>query len=265
MKQNIIGITLSLLSLLTLPIWSQEMNSEIADSLKLEWLASDAELLPIEEGDFITLPGLGLFIEDGGTFYSLDSIRCPDIVKIRMKAQVSYEQVVISQGDILVKSHELIVRIHKDETSVVAELDTETFFLHAGSGTKYHLVVLEADDTWGWYTCDWETGEMTCVVRTPFPISHIFDNGGLAICVVGEILYVVNEEQFQLLAELPDDILDGVCTNQGMFLCTSQTLYFYDGNAEPLPLLRGDFHSLHYDGEVFYVVLQDGRILKTCL
>ncbi|MBO7069533.1 MAG: hypothetical protein J6W52_12820 [Bacteroidaceae bacterium] len=262
---NILNITLTLLLSFSQTVWAQETANDTTDVLNLEWLVSDAESLPIDEGNFIALPESGLFIEDGNTFYALDSIRCPDIVKFRMKAKLEFEYSVISEGDLLVKSHELVVRIHQDETTIVAELDTETFFLHAGTGSKYHLEVLEEDNTWGWYTCDWETGEMTCVIRTPYPISHILDNGNLVLCAIGNQLYTVDEETLQSIAELPDEILDCISTSRGLFMCTTQMLYFYDGNAAPAPILQGDFHSLYCDGEVFYIVLQDGRILKTNL
>lgn len=236
-------------------------ESDTTNTMILEPLTS-AETLPVEEGEFIALPNLGLFIADGNVLYSLDSIRCPDIVKFRFKDNYDFEHIVVSGDSYLVKSHELVMRVCQGETSIAAELDTETFFLHAGTGSKYHLVILEADNTWGWYTCDWQSGEMTCVIRTSHPISHILDNGEAELCVVGKQLYGVNDEQFILMAELPEYVLDCVTTSQGLFLCTQKMLYFYDGSAEPKPLLQGDFHSLHYDGEVLYVVLQDGRILK---
>jgi len=265
MKLNIFNITLTLLLSYSQILWAQEIANDTTEVLNLEWLVSDAELLPIDEGDFIALPESGLFIEDGNTFYALDSIRCPDVVKFRMKAKLEFEYSVISEGDFLVKSHELVVRIHQDETTIVADLDTETFFLHPGTGSKYHLEVLEADDTWGWYTCDWKTGEMNCVIRTPYPISHILDYGELVLCAIDNQLFTLDGETLQSIAELPDEILDCVSTIRGVVMCTPQTLYFFDGNAAPVPVLQGDFHSLYFDGEVLYIVLQDGRILKTNL
>ena len=261
--RHYIFLALFFMSSLTYSLCAQNSKNELEESLVFDWLVSNADELPIEKGDFIALPGLGLFMEDRATFYSVDSVRCPDIVKFRMKAKLDFEQTVISQGNYLVKCHELVARIHDSETSIVAELDTENFILHAGTGSKYHLEILEGDGKWGWYTCDWTNGEITCNLRTSKPISHIFDNGKIVLCVMEDQLYAIIDNKLQSLAKMPDYILDGVITMNGLFLCTKNMLYYYNGSASPASILQGNFHSLHYDGKIFYVVLQDGRILKT--
>lgn len=241
---------------------AQEPTNEKPDSLNLVCHAN-IEDLPISEGNMIALPRKGLFIEDGATFYSLDSVRCPQIKKFRFKENFAFEQCVVSGENLLVKSHEFVMRIHNSGTSIAAELDTETFFIHGGTGSIYHIVVLESDNTWGWYTCNYENGNMKCIIRTSHPINHIFGDEENALCAIGSCIYTVTDNGFVLIGEFPDFITDALMTTKGLLLCTNSTLYFLDYNTyEPTPLLSGRFHSIHYDGEVLYIVLHDGRILK---
>jgi len=62
-----------------------------------------------------------------------------------------------------------------------------------------------------------------------------------------------------VLSEKP--IIDIVLVPNGLMFCTDDMLSLISDDCVT-PMLEGDFHGLHYDGKVVYVVLKNGNIWR---
>lgn len=223
------------------------------------------EDLPSSEGQFLIIPDKGLFFVVGNEFYSLDEERCPDIAKFLIKDSFNFEYTILSGNDFLVKNANFLMRIHEGTTTIEKDFDTETFFVYPGAYSQYHIVLLEKDGVWGWYSCDGLEQTCRCMLRTKELITGIYDAGEVAICTIENKIYFRNGKKLLLVYELPDLITCGTLTDLGLFMTTTDALYLFDGTNPPIKVLDSSYNSVYYDGGVLYIILNDGTVLKTKL
>lgn len=233
------------------------------DSLKNFTLLTNTEKLPSFYGHLIVLPHLGLFYDENGMLYALDSIKSKEISQFRFKDIFSFDQLIVNDGTFLVKSQQYVLQVDADKTKMIAELDTDAFDIYSGHDGKYNMVVQEDSALWAWYSCNLKTLKMDCVVRMKEPISLIFDAQVAKFCVVDKRIYMATDESMVLLTEAEEPVLDLVITKAGILFCTEHTLYCINADMQADIYATGSFHSLYYDNGTFYLVLQNGDILKT--
>lgn len=226
-------------------------------------LLTNTNNLPSSTGHLLTIPEMGLYYADNGNLFALDTAKCQGKAQIRFLDNFQFDQLVVNDGTFLVKSQQFVLQIDSDNTKILAELDTDLFYLFSGYDGKYNLVVQEDSITWAWYRCDSKSPTTECIVRAHEPILKILDREGTDLCIIGESLYMVTENNLMLLSKAEEPLRDMVFTNMGCLLCTDRYLYLVNPDLQANIIATGSFHSLYYDNGTLYVVLQNGDIMKT--
>lgn len=258
MKRN--RLFLLLISFLVLQMsYAQNQDDETN-----KWvLLTNTNNLPSSNGHLLTIPEMGLYYADNGNLFALDTVKCQGKAQIRFLENFQFDQLIVNDGTFLVKSHQFVLQIGSDNPKILAELDTGNFYLFSGYGGKYNLVVQEDSTMWAWYRCDSKSPTTECVVRAHEPILKILDREGTNLCIIGESLYMVTENNLMLLSKAEEPLRDMVLTDMGCLLCTDRNLYLVNSEMQASVIATGKFHSLYYDNGTLYVVLQNGDIMKT--
>lgn len=259
MKQNIFYI-LVLSSFSLQNIIAQNNESQTDSTITV--MMTDKEL-PAPQGLLFTIPGKGLFLADGNTFYSLDENRCPEWEKLRFKYNIPIEQIVISDGKFLIKSQSFVIQINQTETQIVTELDTDEFAIFCGRNNYFNVAMPEEDGSWGWYRCNFDNQQMDCVLRMNESIDNIIEIGEHSLCITPNNIYIISNGECSLLTTIEEGIVDATLTSQGLMFCTPSSLCLWDGSEEIQQLNNINIHSIFADNNIIYLLTMDGHILKT--
>lgn len=224
-------------------------------------LLVQADSMPVNRGQLIALPQQGLFIVDGSTFYSLDKERCPDINKFRLLENFPFDQVIVNDNEFIVKSLQFLMQLGEEETEILAEFDTEYFTIFPGNDSIVNVVVYEETDSCAWYKLDRRTGDTECILRVAEPIRKIVAGNQIDFCIMGNNIYYVKGDVCDEVVVSEEPILDVVLLPTGLMFCTDDLLSLYN-NECVIPILEGEFHGLHCDGNIVYVILKNGNIWR---
>lgn len=237
-------------------------HAQVGDSVVFNAaLLVQADNMPTNYGQLITLPNQGLFIADDNTFYSLDKERCPEINKFRILEDIPFNQVIVNDNDFIVKSQQFLILLGEEQTEILAEFDTEDYALFSGNDSIINIVVQEDVDTCTWYKFDRKTGEIDCFMRQGEPIKKIVSGNHIDFCIIGNNIYYVSDNICGELVISKEPIIDVILLPNGIMFCTDKMLSFYDDNSV-ISVAEGDFHGLHHDGSIVYVVLKNGNIWR---
>ena len=266
MMMKTIFTLLLMFLLLTLPVMAQE---EVADTVtsgvRLERLCNTSEF-STQEGRLLTLDGLGLFYFDQGTLVSLDSISCPDVRMCRLKANIQYDDLVMCDGYFIVKSGPFIIMLDGDNTRILSKFDTPLFFLYPGGDDYINVVIPEEDGDWAWYTFKIYSQKLECVMRMTTPITKVIDNLTHAFVVSEEMVYLVSEQGLEPLVTCNRDIIDAASTTLGLFVVSDDALFLTNGEeGDSEAIIEDALYGIYSDGDVIYVVMQNGDILRLSL
>ena len=224
-------------------------------------LLVNADDMPVHHGQLIALPYQGLFIADGNTFYSLDKKECPEVEKFRLLENITIEQVIVNDNEFIVKSQQFLMLLGEKDTEILAEFDTEDFTIFSGRDSIVNIVSYENADSCIWYRFDRRTGETECILQESEPIRKIVSGNQIDFCIIGNNVYYVKDDVCGELIVSEKPIKDIVLLAKGLMFCTDDMLSIISDNCVT-PLLEGDFHGLHYDGKVVYVILKNGNIWR---
>lgn len=222
-------------------------------------LLIQADSMPVNIGQLIALPNQGLFVVDGSTFYSLDKERCPEISKFRLLENFPFEHVIVNDNEFIVKCQQFLMLIGEEDTEILAEFDTENFSVFPGNDSIVNIVVWNETDSCVWYKFDRKTGETECILRQAELIKKIVAGKNIDFCIMGNNIYYVKDNVCDEVIVSEEPVIDMVLIPQGLMFCTDSMLYLFDDESLT-SLLEGDFHGLHYDGRVVYIVLKNGNI-----
>ena len=221
--------------------------------------------LPAPQGLLFTIPGEGLFLADGNTFYSLDEKRCTELDKVRFKHNIPIEQIIVSDGRFLLKSQSFVMQIDQSDTKIVTELDTEDFVIFSGRNNFFNLVMPEDNDSCGWYRCNLSNQQMDCVLRTNEFINNIIEIGEQTLCITLHNIYLISNGECSLVTTIEEGIEDATLTSQGLLFCTSSSLYLWDGSEVIRHLYDIEVHSIYADDNIVYLLTMNGQILRISL
>jgi hypothetical protein len=222
-------------------------------------LLVNADDMPVHHGQLIALPYQGLFIADGNTFYSLDEKECPEVEKFRLLENIPIEQVIVNDNEFIVKSQQFLMLLGEKDTEILAEFDTEDFTIFSGRDSIVNVVSYENADSCIWYRFDRRTGETECILQESEPIRKIVSGNQVDFCIIGNNVYYVKDDVCEELVVSEKPIKDIVLLPKGLMFCTDDMLSLISDDCVT-PLLEGDFHGLHYDGKVVYIILKNGNI-----
>ncbi len=255
-------LLLSLL-LLSLPVMAQdEIADTVTNSVKMERLCNTSEL-STQDGRLLTLQGLGLFYFDQGTLVSLDSTSCPDIKMCRLKANIQYDDLVMCDGYFIVKSGPFIIMLDGENTRILSKFDTPLFFLYPGGDDYINVVIPEESGEWAWYTFKIYSQKLECVTRMTTPITKVIDNLSHAYVVSEETIYLISELGMEPLITCNRDIIDAASTNLGLFVMCEDALFLANGEEGDIEaIIEEELYGLYNDGDVIYIVMQNGDIFR---
>ena len=237
-------------------------HAQQADSIVFNsTLIAQADSMPVNSGQLIALPRQGLFIADGSTFYSLDRERCPDINKFRLLENFPFDQVIVNDNEFVVKTQQFLRLLGEEQTEILAEFDTEYFTVFSGNDSIINVVVYEETDSCAWYKLDRRTGTTECILREAQPIKKIVAGNQIDFCIVGNNIYYVMGDVCDEVVVSEEPIIDMVLLPTGLMFCTDNLLSLYN-NECVIPIAEGEFHGLHCDENVVYVVLKNGNIWR---
>ena len=222
-------------------------------------LLEQADSMPVNSGQLIALPQQGLFIVDDNTFYSLDEERCPDISRFRLLESFPFDQVIVNDCEFFVKTQQFLMYLGEEQTEILAEFDTEYFTIFPGNDSIINVVVQEETDSNAWYKFDRRTGDTECILREVEPIRKIVAGNQIDFCIIGNNIYYVKDEECDEVVVSEEPIIDMVLLPMGLMFCTDNLLSLYNNDCV-VPIVEGDFHGLHFDGDIVYVVLKNGNI-----
>lgn len=255
MKRMIICI--GIMICLCVNSFAQVRDSTVYDTT----LLVQADDMPVLYGQLIALPYQGLFIADGNTFYSLDKKECPEIEKFRLLENIPIEQVIVNDNEFIVKSQQFLMLLGEKDTEILAEFDTEDFAIFNGRDSVVNIVAYENADSCIWYKFNRRTGETECILQESKPIRKIVAGNQIDFCIIGNNVYYVKGDVCDELVLSEKPIIDIVLVPNGLMFCTDDMLSLISDDCVT-PMLEGDFHGLHYDGKVVYVVLKNGNIWR---
>lgn len=236
--------------------------AEIKDSTVFNTtLLVQANDMPAHYGQLIALPYQGLFIADGNTFYSLDKKECPEVEKFRLLENIPIEQVIVNDNEFIVKSQQFLMLLGESDTEILAEFDTEDFTIFSGRDSVVNIVSYENADSCRWYKFNRLTGEIECIMQETKPIRKIVPGNQIDFCIIGNNVYFVKDNICDELIVSEKPIKDIVLLPTGLMFCTDDMLSIISDDCVT-PMLEGDFHGLHYDGKVVYVILKNGNIWR---
>lgn len=224
-------------------------------------LLVQADSMPVNQGQLIALPNQGLFIADGNTFYSLDKEACPDVEKFRVLENIPFEQVIVNDNELVVKSQQFLMLLGEEKTEILAEFDTEEFAIFSGNDSIINIVTIEDNDSCVWYKFDRRTGETECVLRQSEPIKKIVAGNHIDFCLIGNYIYYVNDNDCGELVVSEKPVIDMILLPNGLMFCTDNMLSLIS-NDGVIPIAEGEFHGLQSDGSVVYIVIKNGNIWK---
>lgn len=245
------------LSCFCLSIYAQEKDSIVYTPV----LLVQADSMSVNSGQLITLPHQGLFIVDGNTFYSLDKEKCPDIEKFRVLENIPFEQVIVNDNELVVKSQQFLMSLGEENTEILAEFDTEDFSIFSGNDSIINIVTIEDNDSCVWYKFDRRTGDTECIMRQIEPIKKIVAGNHIDFCLIGNNIYYVNDNNCGELVVSEKPVIDMILLPKGLMFCTDDMLSFICDDGV-VPIVEGDFHGLLNDGNAVYVILKNGNIWK---
>lgn len=231
------------------------------DSTIWEMMMTPDEM-PVRNGRLIVLPGKGLFITEGTTFYSLDKERCPNTEKFRILEKFPFEQVIINDGLFLVKYKEFVLCIGEERTEIVAEFDTEDFVIIRGHDSIFNIVLQEDSNQYAWYKYDIRHSDAECIMRQNVPMNIVDGGKNIDYCIVGNSICMVSKDGVKELVNSQISIIDAVVSPLGLMFCTDSMLYLYI-NENVVPIAEGAFYSLYNDNDVLYAVMENGMIYKS--
>ena len=235
--------------------YAQEPNSlTYATNLLVQ-----ADSMPVGSGQLIALPHQGLFIVDDHTFYSLDQDRCTDIKKFRLLENVPFDKVIVNDNEFIVKSQQFLLLLGEKQTEILTELDTDDYTIFPGNDSIINIVTQEGVDVCTWYKYDRRTGEIECILRQTEPIRKIVAGNHIDFCIIGNNIYYVKDNLCGEFAASKQPVLDMVLVPDGLMFCTDNMLSLIRNDCV-IPLVKGDFQGLHYDGKVVYILLKNGNI-----
>lgn len=255
MKRVIFGI--SILLCLCLSSFAQEKDSIVYTPE----LLVQADSMPVNQGQLIVLPNQGLFIADGNTFYSLDKEVCPDIEKFRVLENIPFEQVIVNDDELVVKSQQFLILLGEGKTEILSEFDTEDFAIFSGNDSIINIVNIEDSDSCVWYKFNRQTGGTECIMRQAEPIKKIVAGNHIDFCLIGNNIYYVYDNNCGELVVSEKPVIDMILLPNGLMFCTDDMLSIISDEGV-VPIAEGDFHGLHHDGDVVYIVMKNGNIWK---
>lgn len=224
-------------------------------------LLVQADDMPVNYGQLIALPYQGLFIADGNTFYSLDKQECPELEKFRLLENIPIEQMIVNGNEFIAKSQQFLMLLGEKDTEILAEFDMEDFVIFNGRDSIVNIVAYENADSCMWYKFDRRTGGAECVLQESEPIRKIVAGNQIDFCIIGNNVYFLKGDVCDELVVSEKPIIDMVLLPKGLMFCTDNLLSLISDDSVT-PILEGDFHGLHYDGKVVYIILKNGNIWK---
>lgn len=257
---NRIIFNISILLCFCFNVYAQEKDSIVYTPE----LLMQADNMPVHQGQLIALPNQGLFIADGNTFYSLDKEKCPDVEKFRVLENIPFEQVIVNDNELMVKSQQFMMLLGEEKTEILAEFDTEDYAIFSGNDSIINVVTIEDNDSCVWYKFDRRTGETECIMREIEPIKKIVSGNHIDFCLIGNNIYYVIDNNCGELVVSEKPVVDMILLPNGLMFCTDDMLSMISDDGV-FPIAEGDFHGLYHDGDVVYVVMKNGNIwrLKT--
>lgn len=224
-------------------------------------LLVQADDMPVHHGQLIALPCQGLFIAYGNTFYSLDKEECPEVEKFRLLENIPIEQMIVNDNEFIAKSQQFLLLLGEKDTEILAEFDTEDFAIFSGRDSIVNIVSYEDADSCVWYKFDRRIGKTECILQDLKPIRKIVSGNQIDFCIIGNNVYYVKDDVCGELIVSEKPIIDIVLLPMGLLFCTDDMISLISDDCVT-PLLEGDFHGLHYDGKVVYIVLTNGNIWR---
>ena len=195
---------ISLLLFLSTICLSQEKDSVVYTPE----LIVQAEDMPVSIGQLIALPYQGLFIADGNTFYSLDKEKCPEVEKFRVLENIPFEQVIVNNNELVVKSQQFLMLLGEEKTEILAEFDTEDYAIYSGNDSIINIVTIEDNDSCVWYKYDRRTGETECIMRQIEPIKKIVSGNHIDFYLIGNNIYYINDNDCGELVVSEKPVID---------------------------------------------------------
>lgn len=255
MKRVIFGISVLL-------CFCFSVNAQKKDSIVYTpELLVQTDSMPVNQGQLIVLPNQGIFIVDGNTFYSLDKKKCPDIEKFRVLENIPFEQVIVSDDELVVKSQQFLMLLGENETEILSEFDTEDFAIFSGNDSVINIVTIEDSDSCVWYKFDRRTGKTECIMRQAEPIKKIVAGNHIDFCLIGNNIYYVIDNNCGELVVSEKPVIDMILLPNGLMFCTDDMLSLISDDGV-IPIAEGEFHGLLNDGCVVYIVMKNGNIWK---
>ena len=230
---------------------------------KLERMAT-VESLPSTNGLMLTLPQQGLFLADNNTLYSLDEEQC-SLEKMRILLNVPIEQLFVNNGHFIVKSGAFVIEMGNDKSKTLLEFEDDDFLIFNGNDGHFYVMLPENEDEWGVYCYNLESSQLTCLVRLEEPVYELFDVDTVCILLTTNRIYSIVKDNLYLLAEVEDEIIDATVTPAGIVFCTTDNLYIWNVKDDVQLVGQLQIHSLYSDGDILYLLMQNGDILKALL
>lgn len=235
--------------------YAQKKDSIVSELLIL------ADSMPVNNGQLITLPNQGLFIADGNTFCSLDKEKSPHIEKFRVLENIPFEQVIVNDNELVVKSQQFLMLLGEEKTEILAEFDTEDYAIFSGNDSIINIVTIEDNDSIVWYKFDRRTGETECIMRQIEPIKKIVSGNHIDFCLIGNNIYYVIDNNCGELVVSEKPVIDMILLPNGLLFCTDDMLSLISDDGV-IPIAEGEFHGLLHDGDIVYVVMKNGNIWR---
>lgn len=224
-------------------------------------LLVSANDMPVSNGQLVVLPNMGLFVVDGNTFFSIDEKRCPDINRFKVLENFDFDEVIVNDNDLLVKSGEFLMLLGDKRTEILTEFDTECFYLFCGLDSVVNVVSKDDNNNYSWYKYDRRSGDVQLYMKHEEPITKIISGKGVDYCMVGNKIYYVMGDECNELVSSKQSLYDMVLLSEGLMFCTDTTLFLLEEDSYS-PIVEGEFVRLYNDGELVYAVLKNGNIWK---
>ena len=149
----------------------------------------------------------------------------------------------------------------EEKTEILAEFDTENYAIFSGNDSIINIVTIEDNDSNVWYKFDRRTGEAECIMRQIEPIRKIVAGNHIDFCLIGNNIYYVIDNNCGELVVSEKPVVDMILLPNGLLFCTDDMPSMISDEGV-FPIAEGDFHGLHHDGEVVYIVMKNGNVWK---